>query len=407
MRFSRTLPPAAAPIFFSDISSGVKGLFRGRAEVERLIAEIEDFFQVKHCFLLSSGTAALSVLLSALHEIEPDRDEVVVPAYTCYTVPAAVVRAGLKVRPCDVDSETLDYDHDALIRIFRGRNGADRVLAVLAVHLFGLAADADRTRELLPEPVSLVEDAAQAMGESGGSALLGTSGRAGFFSLGRGKAITSLHGGVLTTGDDRLAEAIREQTTRLPAPGFPVQVKQAATAFVFRILQHPRLFWLPKSLPFLRLGETIYDPAFPMHGFSPFQAGLARRWESRLRAFRNARKENTAWWDSRLDLEGLQGVRRKKNTPDAPALLRYPLLAPDGETRDRIVARSEKRGLGIMPGYPSTLDGVEGLAIVGGVSGFPGGKACAERLFTLPVHPWVRQGDREAILGLLRAEADA
>ena len=406
MRFSRTLPPAAAPIFFSDISSGVKGLFRGRAEVERLIAEIEDFFQVKHCFLLSSGTAALSVLLSALHEIEPDRDEVVVPAYTCYTVPAAVVRAGLQVRPCDVDPRTLDYDMDGLHHLL-GDGGADRVLAVLAVHLFGQSADLQQLQEVVPESVSLIEDAAQAMAASGENGLLGVSGRAGFFSLGRGKAITTLHGGVLVTDDDSLAEVLDKLVSRLPDPGSATRARQAATAFAFSLLQHPRLFWIPKSLPFLRLGDTIYDPAFPTQGFSPFQAGLARGWESRLRSFQQARKQNTAWWDRRLNREGLQKVGRRKDSSDVPALLRYPVLAEDGGVRDGIVARSEERGLGIMPVYPDTLDRVEGLAIVGGEGGFPGGQVCAERLFTLPVHPWVRQGDREAILGLLRAEADA
>jgi len=165
---------------------------------------------------------------------------------------------------------------------------------------------------------------------------------------------------------------------------------------------HPRLFWLPKSLPFLRLGETIYDPAFPRQGFSPYQAGLARRWESKLRSFREARKQNAAWWDSRINIEGLHKVGRSRDNPDVPAVLRYPVLAEDRDVRDKIVAKSEERGLGIMPVYPDSLDGVDGLAIVGGEGGFPGAKACAERLFTLPVHPWVRQRDRDAILRLLR-----
>lgn len=397
---TRTLPPASAPLTFGDVLSGLKGLFRGKAELERFRAELRAFFRVKHCFLLSSGTAALSLLLSAMHELEPDRDEVVVPAYTCYTVPAAVVRAGLKVRPCDVDPETLDYDPGGLRRL-PGDGGSDRALAVLAVHLFGQSADLQRLREVIPESVPVIEDAAQAMAASGESGLLGMSGRAGFFSLGRGKAITTLHGGVLVTDDERLAEILGKHVSRLPDPGGAKQAKQAATAFAFRLLQHPRLFWLPKSLPFLGLGETIYDPAFPMEGFSPFQAGLVRGWESRLRTFRQARKQNTAWWDSRLDLMGLHKAGRKRDPRDPPALLRYPVLARDGGVRDAIVAKSEERGLGLMPVYPDSLDGVEGLPIVGGDQGFPGARACAERLFTLPVHPWVRERDREEILRLL------
>src|SRR5256885_9780655 len=44
------------------------------------------------------------------------RREVVIPAYTCFSVPSAIVRAGLGIRLCDVDPETFDFDHDLLAR---------------------------------------------------------------------------------------------------------------------------------------------------------------------------------------------------------------------------------------------------------------------------------------------------
>ena len=43
----------------------------------------------------------------ALHARRPERDEVIVPAYTSYSVPAAIIRAGLKVRLCDIEADTL------------------------------------------------------------------------------------------------------------------------------------------------------------------------------------------------------------------------------------------------------------------------------------------------------------
>jgi dTDP-4-amino-4,6-dideoxygalactose transaminase len=71
---------------------------------------------VRHAFLLSSGRAALTVLLQALRR-EPGRREVVIPAYTCFSVPSAIARAGLTVRLCDVDPKTLDLDLNALVRL--------------------------------------------------------------------------------------------------------------------------------------------------------------------------------------------------------------------------------------------------------------------------------------------------
>ena len=114
MRIGRTLPPAAAPIYPHDILSGIKALFNGHRELERFEAELKDYCGMRHCFLLSSGKAALTFILEALREIRPERDEVLIPAFTCYSVPSAIVRAGLRVRLCDINPETLDFDFDQL-----------------------------------------------------------------------------------------------------------------------------------------------------------------------------------------------------------------------------------------------------------------------------------------------------
>lgn len=117
MRIGRTLPPAAAPIYPKEIISGLKGLLRGRLELKRFESELRKYFGVKYCFFVSSGRAALTLILQALKDLHPDRDEVLIPAYTCYTVPSAIVRAGLKVKLCDIDPKTLDFDFDELAKI--------------------------------------------------------------------------------------------------------------------------------------------------------------------------------------------------------------------------------------------------------------------------------------------------
>src|SRR5210317_1112301 len=114
MRIGRTLPPAASPIYIRNILNGFKGLLRGQQQIERFRSELKDFYGVKHCFLVSSGKAALTLILRALHDLYPDRDEVLIPAFICYSVPSAIVRAGLKVKLCDVNPDTLDFDYDQL-----------------------------------------------------------------------------------------------------------------------------------------------------------------------------------------------------------------------------------------------------------------------------------------------------
>src|SRR5262245_47058706 len=105
MRIGRTLPPAAAALTPGDLWQGLKSL-RGGRPVEALEREIGGHFGVPHVALVSSGTAALVVALRSLKRLAPKRTEVVVPAYTCFSVPAAVVRAGLVPVPCDINPST-------------------------------------------------------------------------------------------------------------------------------------------------------------------------------------------------------------------------------------------------------------------------------------------------------------
>src|SRR5262249_11056928 len=102
MRIRRTLPPAAALLGLGDLLHGLAGAIRSGRPAGRLEGELREHFGVRHVFLVSSGTAALALILTSLKRLS-SRREVVLPAYTCFSVPAAVERAGLAIRLVDVD----------------------------------------------------------------------------------------------------------------------------------------------------------------------------------------------------------------------------------------------------------------------------------------------------------------
>lgn len=118
----------------------------------------------------------------------------VIPAYTCFSVPSAVVKAGLDVALCDLDASTFDFDYRLLEAAVN-----EKTLCVIPSHLFGIPSEMDRVNAICREKgVYVVEDAAQAMrGPTKGK--LGTLGDVGFFSLGRGKNITCGSGGIIVT----------------------------------------------------------------------------------------------------------------------------------------------------------------------------------------------------------------
>src|SRR3989441_11014367 len=92
MRIGRRVPPAAAPLCWKDLWHGVSGIFSPERSLRALEAEIRRHFAVSHVFLVSSGTAALTLTLMALKSLSP-KTEVVIPAYTCFSVPAAILRS--------------------------------------------------------------------------------------------------------------------------------------------------------------------------------------------------------------------------------------------------------------------------------------------------------------------------
>ncbi|MDA8165875.1 MAG: DegT/DnrJ/EryC1/StrS family aminotransferase [Desulfobacteraceae bacterium] len=393
-RIGRTLPPAAAPLSPGELLQGLRGVLRPRREMARFEAELKDFFQVRHCFPVSSGTTALYLLLRALQQLRPGRDEVIIPAYTCFSVPSALIRAGLKITLCDNDAGTLDFDFTRLEQLLERAAATGRLLCVLPTHLFGLPADVPRLRSLLVAKglaeVPVIEDAAQAMGATDGEGRkLGTLGDAGVFSFGRGKAVALGEGGVIVTGRDDLARALRPLAAGL-APYSPFALLRLVTmTAALSLLIRPAWFWLPKALPWLKLGETIYDPEFAARRFSGFQAGLARSWPAKLKRLQAIRAEQAAALAAALP----SGLR-----PCRPAgggnPLRLPVRAKNLETRDAIVAGSDRRGLGIMPGYPATVAGIAALKNrVGGLP-VPNAAALAEELLTLPVHGFVTAEDR-------------
>jgi dTDP-4-amino-4,6-dideoxygalactose transaminase len=396
MRIGRTLSPVATPIGWSEIHSGLRSFARRESECRRFADELCKYLGKRHCYLFSSGRAALTVVLRALSNLYPDRDRVLIPAYCCYSVPAAIVRVGLKVVLCDVDEHSLAFD----FRQLSSRLEDERLLCVVPAHLFGIPADVKRLRRMLDgRDVPIVEDAAQALGVMVDNSLLGTQGDIGLFSLGRGKPLTTVGGGILVTDDDAIAAEINGAMACLKQNSASELLGQMITALAIKLLGIPTLFWLPRALPFLRLGETVYDPGFPIRQLSGFQAGLSRGWQKRLASSWGQRRKNTEVWLETLPA----GLFRPKLPGQQPDLLRFPVVCADETQRKSVLIDSAREGLGLAPGYPDSIDGIPALKASFSSAQYPVARRLARQLLTLPVHSYVSSEDQGKIDRLLKA----
>ncbi len=157
----------------------------------------------RHAVAVSSGTAALEIVLRALGVAGR---EVIVPANTFFATAAAVVHTGARLRLADVERDTLALDPADLER----RVTADTA-AVVLVHIGGVVSPhaPGIARWCAARGIALVEDAAHALGASLDGRPAGTFGVAAALSLYPTKIITSGEGGVLVTDDERIAAEAR------------------------------------------------------------------------------------------------------------------------------------------------------------------------------------------------------
>ena len=393
-----SIPPVGSKIYLRDILKSIKGSLANPHVIEDFKEAIQNYFGVKHCLLINSGRAAFAAILMALKQGD-DRDEVIIPSYTCFSVPAAIVRTGLKIGLCDIKLETLDFDYEQLEECI-----TKRTLAIVPCHLFGLVCDMKRIMEIAKgKKVWVIEDAAQAMGARLGEEYVGTIGDTGFFSLGRGKPMTTMGGGVIVTNNDNLYDKISSQIDILTQHSALItqNIKPFVQSLMYSIFLRPRLYWIPDRLPFLHLGETVYDPDFDIGHFTKIQA------QQGLFALKRLKEENAVRYRTGMEYSkncggGIGIISPKILDSSFPIYLRYPIFLKDKGQRDKMYQDVKNRGLGGHFMYPSSIGEITGIGPhLNSKRNYEKGKWVAERLLTLPTHAFLRKKDIEEIEKLL------
>ena len=392
----RLVPPAGTPLRWKDLCKSIGAVMRreGRGSFER---ELKSYLGVKHCFFVSSGRAALTIILKSLSQIS-GRQEVIVPAYNCFTVPAAVVRANLKVRLNDIDIGTLDLDY----RQLQSQN-LKNVLAVVCTSLFGLPVDIMRLSEFArKKDLFVISDSAQALGASWNGRKAGTLGDVGFYSLSKGKNITTIEGGIIVTDDDDIARRIDPLVCALRQPGHLASLAFFAKSLMYAVFLHPCLYRLPAQSPFVELGISEFDPNFKISDFTSWQASLGTQLLGKLDQLSQERKENA----DRLSrhLRGYDGlILPQVSSYGESVFLRLPFLVKEQSVREKIHKGLLKQGIGVSKMYPLALDQIPSLLpyLAGEGNRFPNARFVASHILTLPTHPYLKESDIEKITSLI------
>ena len=178
------------------------------AEVEALEREMAAFTGAVAAVGCASGTDALWLALLAAG-VKPG-DAVITTAFSFFASASAIVRTGARPVLVDVDPGTLNLDPDRVKARLRA-GGSYKIRALLPVHLYGQCADMDVLQQVADEfQLSIIEDAAQAIGAKWQGRGAGSLGAAAAFSFYPTKNLSAYgEAGLVTTRDLQFAEHMR------------------------------------------------------------------------------------------------------------------------------------------------------------------------------------------------------
>jgi perosamine synthetase len=393
------LAPSGTPITVRDLLTWL--IAQPRAE--KILGEFQSAFcnryQHGHCFFVSSGRAAMFLLFRALRTLAgAGKTHVIVPSYTCYSVPAAAIRAGLRVRVIDIDPVTLSYNLEQL-----ARTDFSNVLAIVSANLYGMPNDLPAIAALARQQgVYFVDDAAQSLGATINGHPAGGFGDAGLYSLDKGKNITSIQGGILVTRSEAIAAEIRNELERSPTPPWQRTLSQGIQLVMYGLLLRPWLYWIPARLPFLKLGTTRYEIDYPVERYNPNLGVMAALLFRKIDSITRRRTENAHRYFEQL--RGIPFLDLPAPLPGAqPVYLRLPVLVDTAARREQLLAILNAEGLGVTGSYPlSTLDIPEIQNHLDHAhSRGDAGRSLAAHILTLPTHPYVRPRHIDKICHLI------
>lgn len=395
----RFVPPTGTPVRVNDILDAWKASVSGSGLGNEYLKILRTRLGVRHVLGAGSGRAALWHVLKTLHRLRPGRNIVALPAYTCFSVAASAVRAGLKLYPIEIDPVTLDFDFDCF-----GRVQKDKLLCIVSAHLFGFVNDLTRTKAIANEAGAfLIDNAAQAFGATRDGRLAGTGGDVGIYSFGRGKALSAIEGGAIVTDSDELASALRDE--HLPENGsFLHETGLLFELFAYSALLRPRLYWIAEGLPFLKLGITEFDVKFPVRNLPRLSGELIARLLDQLERMNQIRRRNAASITNAL--RGSSSLFFPQPSADCqPAMVRLSVIARDAGTRTRAVSRLRRECFGASAFYPSAICDIPGIDSHMADSDFhrKNAERLSHTLFTLPVHPFVGERDIARMIDILSA----
>lgn len=348
----------------TDVRAGIDsvlahGKFIMGPEVAELETQLAEFAGVKHAITCSSGTDALLIPLMA-YGVGPG-DAILTSPFTFIATAEVISMLGATPVFVDVDPRTFNLDPQALELALRSLQGTDlRPRGVISVDIFGLPAEADEIMSIAERnSLFVLEDAAQSFGATYKGRAAGSLGHVASTSFFPAKPLGCYgDGGAMFTDDDDLCEIIK--SIRIHGKGTDKYDN-------IRIGVNGRLDTMQAAILLAKL--------------KIFPEELAAR--------------------QRVADRYTDELHELVETPFMPnastsAWAQYSVLS---DQRDRLQASLGEVGVPTAVYYPTPLHLQTAFAALGYKPGnLPVSEALAERIISLPMHPYMEPETQDEIV---------
>lgn len=269
-------------------------------DFERAFAMLMD---QAHAVAFPYGRTGLLILLRALGL---KNREIILPSYTCVVVAHAIVLSGNK--PVFIDSEAngFNMDLDLAEAAITPRTGA-----ILATSIHGYPVDLDRLAQLSHRhpDVAIIQDCAHSFSAEWKGRPVQKAGVAAVFGLNISKLMTSIFGGMITTDNDQLANALRLERNRTVSQMNSRGLMRSVYLIASTLALNPSIFGLVKRIAdagwlnrFVKYyDETLIDmPGDHLHGMSKSEASVGVMQVSRYPTIIDKRRKIATYYHDAL-----------------------------------------------------------------------------------------------------------
>ena len=335
------------------------------SEVYEFEEKLAEYVGLKHCISCSSGTDALLISLMA-QGIGPG-DAVITTPFTYIATAEVISLLGATPVFCDICQDTFNINPDGL------QNAYDNALsknlipkAIIPVDLFGLPAHYSLIDQFARDhDLFVLEDAAQSFGGSIHGKKVGSFGHAAATSFFPSKPLGCYgDGGAIFTTDDGLAEAMKS-----------IRIHGAGTDKYdnIRLGMNGRLDTLQAAILLEKL--TIFDDEL------------------------EKRNQAAAYYTDNLQDNFIVPIVPEDYTS---SWAQYSILAGTKDLRDDIIKELKGQHIPAMIYYRIPLHLQKVFEKLNYVEGdFPISEDIANRIFSIPMHPYITRETQDKILIVL------